>query len=85
MRRAHEEGVAVEAAEAPTVPPAPARFSISTRLPNCVSSWAASGRANASVPPPAANGTMKVIGLSGHVWAWLGPTETTAISANRAH
>src|SRR2546423_10599972 len=61
------------------------------RLPSCVSSWAASGRAKASVPPPAANGTMKVIGLSGHVWAWavvwawLATAETTAKSANRAH
>ena len=48
------------------MPPAPARFSISTRLPSWVSSWAASGRAKASVPPPAANGTTNVIGLSGH-------------------
>src|SRR5262249_9529961 len=66
--------------------PAPARFSISTRLPSCVSSWAASGRAKASVPPPAANGTMKVIGFSGHdcAWAWLVTVETHATSANRA-
>ncbi len=74
MRRAHEEGVAVgrglDAADAPTVPPAPARFSISTRLPSWASSWAASGRAKASVPPPAANGTMKVTGFSGQDWAW---------------
>jgi hypothetical protein len=28
---------------------------------------------------------MKVTGLSGHVWAWLGPAETVAMSANRAH
>jgi hypothetical protein len=51
-----------------------------------LSSWAASGRAKASVPPPAANGTMKVTGLSGHVWAWAWPAtaETTATSANRA-
>jgi hypothetical protein len=41
------------------------------------------------VPPPAANGTMKVIGLSGHVWAmawaWPATAVPTARSASRAH
>jgi hypothetical protein len=37
------------------------------------------------VPPPAANGTMKVIGLSGHVWAWAWPAMTTARTVSRAH
>ncbi len=77
MSRTDEEGVAVRAglgraAEAPTVPPAPPRFSITMRWLSCWSSWAASGRAKASVPPPAGNGTMKVIGRCGQLCAWAG-------------
>src|SRR3954470_12097819 len=55
------------------VPPPPARFSISTRVPSCWSSCTASGRANASVPPPAANGTINMIGFCGQDWASAGP------------
>jgi hypothetical protein len=38
-------------------------------LPSCFVSCAAKGLAKASVPPPAGNGTTKVIGLVGHSWA----------------
>ena len=59
-------GAAFVACAPPPVPPAPALFSINTRVPTCVSSWAARGRAMASVPPPAAKATMRMIGFCGH-------------------
>jgi hypothetical protein len=37
-----------------------------TCLPSCSVNWAANGRANASVPPPAGNGLRNVMGLFGH-------------------
>ena len=52
------------------VPPAPPRFSTMTRWPSCPSSCWAIGRAKASVPPPAAKGTISVIVRPGQVWAW---------------
>src|SRR6218665_699817 len=50
---------------APSVPPAPPLLSISTCLPRALVMCALSGRAKASVPPPAGNGTISVTGLLG--------------------
>jgi hypothetical protein len=47
-------------------------------LPANLANWADSGRANASVPPPAGKGTIIVTGLTGQLdWAWL-PMDTIA-------
>ena len=50
---------------APTVPPAPPRLSMISDLPVDLENCAASGRAKASVPPPAGNGTTMLTGLVG--------------------
>jgi hypothetical protein len=50
---------------APSVPPAPPRLSMMSCLPVSLANWADSGRAKASVPPPAGNGTIIVTGLVG--------------------
>src|SRR6187549_2361645 len=51
------------------VPPAPPRLSITTCWPRISESFAASGRATVSVPPPGGNGTIILIGLLGQSWA----------------
>src|SRR3954463_11289710 len=66
MKRLYPSGDAREASDAPTVPPAPPRLSMISCLPVCLANCAPSGRANASVPPPAGNGTIIVTGLTGH-------------------
>ena len=64
-------GTALAAMPAPSVPPAPPRLSITRLLPAMRVNCAAMGRANASVPPPAGNGTIMVTGLLGQVdWAY---------------
>src|SRR5574343_667786 len=56
---------------APSVPPAPPRLSMISCLPVRRENWADRGRAKASVPPPAGNGTTIVTGLVGQLdWAW---------------
>src|SRR5215210_6339776 len=54
---------------APRLPPAPPRLSMTTCLPSCLLSVADSGRAKASVPPPAAKGTIMITALVGQFCA----------------
>src|SRR5215510_12076616 len=55
----------------PKVPPAPPIFSITSVWPSVRDIWSPTRRATTSVGPPAANGTMTVIGLFGY-WAAAG-------------
>src|ERR1700738_5055159 len=50
----------------PMVPPAPPTFSTMMVWPNVRDMWSPRRRVTTSVGPPAANGTMTVIGLSGN-------------------
>src|SRR5262252_3805296 len=49
--------------------------------PRFLVSTAVSGRANASVPPPAGNGTISMTGLLGHVCALTAPPPNAATAA----
>jgi hypothetical protein len=61
---------------APTVPPAPPRLSMITWRPSERVSTAVSGRAKASVPPPAGKGTTNETGRVGQpAWAPRGTDE----------
>ena len=51
----------------PVVPPAPTTFSITMVWPSVFDMWSVTMRAMTSVGPPAANGTMTVIGRVGIV------------------
>src|SRR5215471_617093 len=55
----------------PRVPPAPPIFSITSVWPSVRDIWSPTRRVTTSVGPPAANGTMTVIGLFGY-WAAAG-------------
>ncbi len=86
VHRAHEQRVAVGRSlrghVAPSVPPAPPRLSMMSdwfvSRENCPDS----GRANASVPPPAGNGTIIVTGFVGQpCWARAAPRRTAAPAA----
>src|SRR4051812_37513971 len=57
---------------APITPPAPPRLSTTTGCPSDSVSRGARSRASKSVPPPAANGTTKRMGLPGQGWAAAG-------------
>src|SRR5882672_11463559 len=59
-------GLAFATTSVPITPPAPPRFSTTTDCPHFCESFAATVRAVISVPPPGANGTMKVTGLAGY-------------------
>src|SRR6187431_1050755 len=71
---------------APTVPPAPPRLSMITWRPSERVSTAVSGRAKASVPPPAGKGTTKETGRFGQppAWARAEPTNGKARAAPAA-
>ena len=67
---ADADGVAVRRGEraarvTPIVPPAPVTFSTTTVWPSAARIRSLRARASASVGPPAANGTMMVIGFDG--------------------
>src|SRR6516165_7357233 len=55
----------------PRVPPAPPTFSTTSVWPSVRDIWSPTRRVTTSVGPPAANGTMTVIGLFGY-WAVAG-------------
>src|SRR5215510_12292822 len=55
----------------PKVPPAPPMFSTTSVWPSVRDIWSPIRRVTTSVGPPAANGTMTVIGLLGY-WAAAG-------------
>src|SRR5262245_4595631 len=55
----------------PKVPPAPPIFSITSVWPSVRDIWSPTSRVTTSVGPPAANGTITVIGLLGY-WATAG-------------
>src|SRR5262245_52701645 len=55
----------------PKVPPAPPMFSITSVWPSVRDIWSPTSRVTTSVGPPAANGTITVIGLLGY-WATAG-------------
>src|SRR5215471_4709814 len=55
----------------PKVPPAPPTFSTTSVWPSVRDIWSPTRRVTTSVGPPAANGTMTVIGLFGY-WAAAG-------------
>ena len=82
---AAETALALAAIDAPSVPPAPPLLSITRGLPVSLVNCAPSGRANASVPPPAGNGTSSVTGLAGHACAQpaLGRAKAAAASTWR--
>ena len=50
----------------PMVPPAPPIFSTMTGWPSVRDMWSPTRRVTTSVGPPAANGTITVIGLFGY-------------------
>src|ERR1700694_5018035 len=77
-------GVALTAVSTPTVSPPPAGLSTTTNLPNDSASFCAIRRADASVPPPGANGTMRRTGLAGYV-AGCADTCTEAAAARTAN
>src|SRR5256885_3816951 len=54
------------------LPISPARFSATTDWPHFCESFAATVRAEISVPPPGGNGTMKVTGFAGQTCASTG-------------
>jgi hypothetical protein len=58
-------GAAAATAAAPIVPPAPARFSITTGWPQASLSFLPTARATMSFDPPDANGTTRVMGFDG--------------------
>jgi hypothetical protein len=66
----------------PTVPAAAPKFSTMMVCPSTSPSAAACSRALASMPPPAANGTIRVMVLAGHSCAVA--VVVTAASANVA-
>jgi hypothetical protein len=65
----HLDGVAVGVARAArveaVVPPAPTTFSMMTGCPSVRVMWSPTMRETTSVGPPAANGTINVIGRCG--------------------
>src|SRR5690606_9736147 len=63
------------------VPPAPARFSTTTVWPRVGRMASASERATLSVGPPAANGTIILIGRSGYS-PWAAPAAKSALAAS---
>src|SRR5262245_50201411 len=76
----YPSGAARAASAAPTPPPAPPRFSITTCWFQIWVSFSPSSRAEMSVAPPGGNGTMKRTGFCGHPWAPT-PVEASATSA----
>ena len=64
-RIVYPSGAAFMASRAPTVPDAPAMLTMTTGFPSCFSMLPAITRWMASVSPPAAQGTIILIGLSG--------------------
>src|SRR5215467_11191669 len=61
----YPSGADLAAASAPTLPPAPPRFSATTGWPRFAVSRSAMRRPRMSVPPPGGNGRMKRTGLAG--------------------
>src|SRR5215831_4729185 len=66
----------------PSAPPAPARFSTTTDCLSSRESASATGRATVSATPPGGNGTIIVIGRSGHVCACAAVTTAAASEAS---
>src|SRR6185503_2870030 len=62
----YPSGAARAASAAPTPPPAPPRFSITTCWPQICESFSPRSRAEMSVAPPGGKGTMKRTGFCGH-------------------
>src|SRR5262249_52805640 len=61
----------------PVVPPAPATFSMTICWPSVRDMCSLTMRAVTSVPPPAGNGTIMVIGRDGNGWADAASTPDT--------
>src|SRR5580704_10560878 len=74
-------GAAFTTSPAAKTPPAPARFSTTTALPNCSCSRPAIDRTTTSMLPPAGNDTMKVIGPDGNSAARAGKLVVTQAPA----
>src|SRR5215468_4385339 len=66
MISVYPSGFASAARVLPVVPPAPATFSTTICCPRVRDMFSPTMRATTSVGPPAANGTMRVIGRSGY-------------------
>ena len=62
----------------PVTPLPPVRLTTLTGCPNSFSRPAARMRETRSAPPPAAQGTIKVMGRSGYFWAAAGPPSAMA-------
>jgi hypothetical protein len=74
--------VALAAAAAPMLPPAPARLSTTTFWPQIADNFSPTIRATTSVLPPAAKGTMMVTGRVGQAgWASAGADAASASAA----
>ena len=69
IKNVYPSGFDLAAIFAPRVPPAPPRLSIIICLPRFFVHCADKGLAIASVPPPAGNGTIIVMGLEGQLSA----------------
>jgi hypothetical protein len=67
----------------PSAPPAPARLSTTTDCLSSRPSASATGRATVSATPPGGNGTIIVIGLSGHVCACAAAATTSEANSRQ--
>src|SRR5216684_2929622 len=80
MMIVYPSGVACAARVVPVVPPAPVTFSTTTCWPSVRDMWSPTMRATTSVGPPAAKGTMRVMGRSGYA-ACAVPAESPSRAA----
>src|SRR6185369_14381755 len=76
-------GFAFDAASAPTLPPAPGRFSTTIGLPSPCDIALATARASTSDEPPAVKVTIIVIGRSGYLAVWACVPPIAAARAKR--
>src|SRR5713101_255392 len=80
MMIVYPSGAAWAARVVPVVPPAPVTFSTTTCWPSVRDLWSPTMRATTSVGPPAAKGTMRVMGRSGYA-ACAVPAESPSRAA----
>src|SRR5262249_24308362 len=69
---------------APTVPPAPGRFSMTNVLPSCRPTWSMTTRAMMSLAMPAASGTTTVTLRAGQSWADVTSANGKMVNATMA-
>ena len=78
-------GAAFAPMDVPSVPPAPPRLSMMIGWPSASDRRGITARVTTSATPPAANGTMKRIGLAGQAWAKADTLKTVpAVARARA-